>query len=111
MLAELLTLRIGGGLSKERFGVPSLFPKRSFFTTPLYRALQAGFGRWSRSFANVEFGANVGERQGNCRQIMKTIRITWDKIPDCHWKSPSHILYFSIKTSPLKIILKVYLIV
>jgi hypothetical protein len=30
---------------------------------PLYRALQAVFNRNAGSFANVEFGANVGKRK------------------------------------------------
>jgi hypothetical protein len=60
-----LILRIGGGLSRERFGFSSLFPEAFFFIIPLYRALQAGFNQRAGLFANAEYEANVGKRGGS----------------------------------------------
>jgi hypothetical protein len=74
-------LRIGGGLSKERFGFPSLFPEAFFFIMPLYKALQAGFNQRAGSFANIEYEANVGKR-GTLQGKLGPLKVSGNYIYD-----------------------------
>jgi hypothetical protein len=66
MLAELLTARVGCGISKDRFGFPSLLPKRYFLClfTELYRRVSGEGCGYLRMLNSDRTWANAGRLQG-----------------------------------------------